>query len=87
MDHIPGRQITGEPRRAGAVLPAAIHRAARGPRRDSPQRGLPCVRFPVSSAELVRDRVRAELPTSLALQVPAPRFPAKTPAGRRVGSA
>lgn len=45
--------------------------------------GLPCVRFPVSSAELVRDGVRAELLTSLALQVPASRFPAKTPAGRR----
>ncbi|MGH3936179.1 MAG: hypothetical protein ACRDS1_14580 [Pseudonocardiaceae bacterium] len=83
MDHTPpDRQIAGESSRAAAVLPA-IHRAARGPRRNSPQMGLPCVRFPLSSVSLIRDGVRPQLLASLALQVPDPQFPTKTPAGRR----
>lgn len=42
-----------------------------------------CVRFPLSSAELVKDGVRPQRLTSLTLQVPDPQFPTKSPAGRR----
>ncbi|MDQ2879894.1 MAG: hypothetical protein M3Y48_01195 [Actinomycetota bacterium] len=77
VDHTPpARQVAGESSRAAAVVPAAIHRATRGPRPDS------CVRFPLSSAELINGGVCPQRLTSLALLVPAPQFPRKTPAGR-----
>ncbi|MGH3695437.1 MAG: hypothetical protein ACRDRX_15850 [Pseudonocardiaceae bacterium] len=61
---------------------AAAGSATRGPWRDSPWGGLPCVRFPLSSAGLVGDGLRPQLPPSWARQVPDPLFPRKTPAGR-----
>ncbi|MGH3533190.1 MAG: hypothetical protein ACRDQG_00540 [Pseudonocardiaceae bacterium] len=78
MDHTPpARQVADESSRAAAVLPAAVHGATERPRRDS------CVRFPLSSAELIKDGLRPQRLASLPLQVPAPQFPAMTPAGRR----
>ncbi len=65
------------PSACGLTLPAEVHRASLGSRRDSPGAGLRCLQPPLTSTEL------GGLPVLAALRIPAPQFPTKTPAGRR----
>jgi hypothetical protein len=62
---------------------AAVHSATQC-RRDLPQVIPPSVRFPLNTTELVRVGIGPELLASLALQLPDPQFPVKTPAGHRL---
>src|SRR5262249_18281320 len=73
------RQLAGESRRAasGPTLPAEVHQASLGLRRDSPGEDSRCLHLPLTSTE------PGGLLTLGALRIPHPEYPIKTPAGCR----